>query len=79
MNEKSWARRKYSPQKMVDAMERGQENETIHNNDGGKKRKTTKEDDNNWIWSGNMIAAGKYFHLSLQQIIWFDCDCCKKR
>ena len=43
-------------------------------NDGGnstkKKRKSTKQDDNNGIWSDNMMAAGKDFHFSLQQILW---------
>ena len=43
-------------------------------NDGGssteKKRKTTKQDDNNGSWSDSMMAAGKDFHFSLQQILW---------
>ena len=56
------------------------EGDNMHKDGGSskqKKRKTTKQDDNNGIWIDNMVTAGKDVHFSLQQILWFDCDCYK--
>ena len=62
---------------------RARKGDNKRHNYGGRttenKRKTTKQDDNNGIWSDKMMTAGKDFHFSLQQITWFDCDCCKER